>query len=128
MRALIWVAAVGILAAAAYYILAANGEIRPLIWIAAVIMLAAAAYHILATMDEVGPLVRMGAIIMLVASAYYILATIGVLMAAAMGFGGVESIIWIVSVGILVVAGLLAGALSLRANGARRRGKHGLPQ
>lgn len=65
-------------------------------------------------------LIWMAAFIILAAASYCILATAGVLIAAAMGFGGVESIIWMSSVSILVIAGLLAGALFLRANTARR--------
>ena len=71
--------------------------------------------------DEMRPLIWIAAAIMLAAAAYYILATGGVLIAAALGFGGVESIILISSVGILVVAGLLAGAIALRANVSKRR-------
>ena len=70
--------------------------------------------------DEMRPLIWISAAITL-AAAYYILATGGVLIAAALGFGGVESIILISSVGILVVAGLLAGAIALRADVAKRR-------
>ena len=39
----------------------------------------------------------------------------GSLVAGALGIGGVESLIWMSAVAILVVAGLFAGALSLRA-------------
>ena len=71
--------------------------------------------------DEIRPLIWIAAAIIVAAAGYYILATGGVLIPAALGFGGVEAIILISSVGILVVAGLLAGAIALRANVAKRR-------
>ena len=126
MRQLMWIAAVIILAAAAYYILANKGGIRLLLPIAAVIILAAAAYHMLATMSEMRPLIWIAAGIILAAAAYYILATIGVLLAATLGFCCVESLILMSIGGIFVVAGLFAGALSLWVTVVRRRDKDGL--
>ena len=67
------------------------------------------------------PLIWIAAAIIVAAATYYVLATGGLLIAAALGFGGVESIILISSVGISVVAGLLVGAIALRANVAKRR-------
>ncbi len=59
-------------------------------------------------------LVRIAAVVLLAAAAYYILGTAGVLIAAALGFGGVESLVLMSTVGILVVAGLTWGVLTLR--------------
>ena len=54
-----------------------------------------------------------GAIVL--AAALNILMFAGVLVAGALGIGGVESLIWMSAVAVLVVAGLFAGAHSLWA-------------
>ncbi len=62
----------------------------------------------------------MGTLVLVVS--FYILGTIGVLIAAAMGFGGVESLIMMFIVGAFAVVGLFAGALlAWRKILARRR-------
>ena len=66
-----------------------------------------------------------GAIIL--AAALNILMFVGVLVAGALGIGGVESLIWMSAVAILVVAGLFAGVRSLWAKEFARRGKDGGP-
>ena len=62
----------------------------------------------------------MGALVLVVS--FYILGTIGVLIAAAMGIAGVESLILMSIVGAFSVVGLFVGALlAWRKISARRR-------